>query len=966
MTYPITGRKSLRGLMYPCLAVTLTLASIPALAQQAGQDIEEVVITGSYIRNSEFAQNSPVDTVSQADLYESGAPSMSNFIRDMPYTQNTNVVANVLSSQNGAQTSTGASFNLRGLGENSTLTLVDGARTLSPAVSTTLPEIAINRMEMVLDGGSALYGSDAVAGVVNIIPYREFEGIRTRTFYQRTEDGAMEDMNASLMFGRTFDNGVQYVGAGEWRKKTPLMQYERPREWKQDYGSSISNNPGTWRQNVGADPGINLFDFHNGSLMAPSLVDPACGTFNEGYPDPGDGKFATPSGVPIGTNCVFDYTQQFVYSADSEDYNLYNSVTWDATDWLRLNFSMNNAYRINFGRTTATTAVNGNNREVLIVREDHPANPWGVDVSPFNWRPFAAAFTHMPSHLDPGDGARKFENHYSLNRFKLGAEFDIVGSWVGFGYLSHQNDRYSADNFAVHLGKLQLALHGQGGPNGNEYFNPFGSADTRYPGHDPAIHANSLELTDWLFENTSQRLNTRNRLNIFETVATGEVMQLPFGMMQAAVGYQWRDLDQRSYANRISALGHDYNTLVGSTLPTDRFLDSEVHAVFGEVEIPILENFAAQIAVRHEEFRTFDLSSTTPKVALRWEAHPTFAIRGSYSQSFLAPTPMQARPFVPNESCGELFSGNDAFTDTSLIGAYVCSSGNPNIEPETSEIYNIGFTWEPDGMLDGLSLSLDYQELEYTDRIRTLTSQDTVAFQFNQFLDAAGISADAYDPTPGSATRNQADAWLANYANRPGASVVRYPTGLVEGVFTQAANISSVWIDMIDLNARYRMETTNWGTFTTALQSSYYKTYEYEDLFGGVQNARGMQNADTGIAPPLPKLKSNLRLSWFRDNQSATVSANYWHDVTFDARWFDVYGNGWSPPDRIHGETRFNARYGIDLDRYLGTELSLSLGVNNLTNVKPQRLPIQGGFETRLSTPWYRQFWMSIDWTPGF
>ena len=213
-------RLTKRGLLRRLVQLNACLAILPLAvhAQQEtteSEDIEEVVVTGSFIRNSAFAQNSPVDTVSQSDLFESGAPSMSNYIRDMTYTQNTDVVSNVLATQDGSQDSVGASFNLRGLGENSTLTLVDGIRTIAASVSTSVPEIAIERLELVLDGGSALYGSDAVAGVVNIIPMKEFEGFRTRTFYQRTQDGAMEDMNLSAMWGKSFDNDVSYVGAFE-------------------------------------------------------------------------------------------------------------------------------------------------------------------------------------------------------------------------------------------------------------------------------------------------------------------------------------------------------------------------------------------------------------------------------------------------------------------------------------------------------------------------------------------------------------------------------------------------------------------------------------------------------------------------------------------------------------------------------------------------------------------------------
>lgn len=152
----LSRRGQLRFLIHACLTTSLAIPAL-ALAQDDG-DIEEVVVTGSYIRNSAFAQDSNVNTVTATDLYESGAPSMANYIRDLTYTQNTDVVANVLSSQDGAQDAVGASFNLRGLGENSTLTLVNGVRVIDPSITNALPDIVIDRMEVVLDGGPVRIG----------------------------------------------------------------------------------------------------------------------------------------------------------------------------------------------------------------------------------------------------------------------------------------------------------------------------------------------------------------------------------------------------------------------------------------------------------------------------------------------------------------------------------------------------------------------------------------------------------------------------------------------------------------------------------------------------------------------------------------------------------------------------------------------------------------------------------------
>jgi outer membrane receptor protein involved in Fe transport len=965
-------RGHLRYLIHACLATSVAL---PLVAQaQDDADIEEVVVTGSYIRNSAFTQDSNVDTVTQEDLFESGAPSMANYIRDLTYTQNTNVVSNVLGSSDGAQSSVGASFNLRGLGENSTLQLVDGVRTIDQSINNQLPDLAIDRLEVVLDGGSALYGSDAVAGVVNMVGIKEFDGFRARTYYQQDEDVDFEDMRASFLWGKTFDNGISYVGAFDAKTTTPLMQHERLREWEKDNGSSTSGNPGAWRQIVGADPELNLYDFHGGSSKGSNILDPSCETFNEGAPAHGKGKFNTPSGVITngGAICRFEYTKQFQYNRENTDYLFYNTFTYDAADWLQLNFTHNYSYQITDGRTTSTTATSTNNRRVLLMREDHPANPFGFDVSPWNYRLITEMYTHRPSHLNDSTGSRPFESHEMNSRAKFQADFDLTGSWTGYAYYMDSERKDTNDDHAIHLGKLQLAFDGKGGPSGDQYWNPLGSADPRSPHYIDGLigeggTGNSLEMTDWLFDHNLNKTNSRDFLDIFEIGAQGEVFDLPAGTIQMATGFQWRDVTEQNFATPLDALGHDYNTSVGTPLPMDTEFFSEVRAVYLELEVPILETLDMQLAVRHEEFKDFNLDATTPKVALRWEALPNLALRASWGESFLAPTPTQARPFVKGENCLETFSGTDPFTDFPMTGSTRCSSGNPNLAPETSEITNFGFTWQGSDMLDGLEISLDYQEIEYTDRIRTLTEQDTVAFEFQKMLAATGISESAYDATPGSATRLQAEAWYAAASQQAGNPVDRFANFELDRIFRQAANISSVWIDLLDLKVSYDYDTDDWGSFRATLNTTKFDRYDFEGLDGVEQEALGWQNADSGIVPPLPEWKTNLRLNWFMGNHSASLSANYWSDVKFDDRVTDRYGDGWTAPPGgiIEAETRVNLRYAYVFEDFFDSDITASAGITNVTNTRPQRLPILGGFESRLSTPWGRQFWVSVDWTPN-
>jgi len=971
-----SSRSSRNQLQYLIRLCILTGCAAPCVASAQQETIEEVVVTGSFIRNSAFTENSPVDTVTQEDLQMSGAPNISQFMRDMTYTQGTDVVRNVLAP--GGQAGNGASFNLRGLGSNSTLMLIDGQRSLLANMNRNIPEIAISRIEVVLDGGSATYGSDAVAGVVNVILEKDFEGFKARTYYQRTEDGAMEDFTNAFMWGKSFRNGINYTGAFEFRKKTDLMMYERPREMAFSSTTAPSGNPGSFRRVVGADPGINLYGAHGGTLTGAVLTDPSCETFNDGYPLHGRGHSAMPSGhrLPSG-QCAYEWSLHNPYAPAGDDYSLYNTLSIEANDWLRLSATMYNNYHARNGRGLPVSSNGGNDRAVSLIRANHPANPYGVDVVPWSWHVFAQAYTVKPSVLtESGDYLRN--NRESLNRAVFSAEYDLnisfLNNWSGYTSYSQQSTMAMSDLRYISLPKLQLALAGQGGPNGNEYFNPFGSADPRSPFYVKGVTDNSQALTDWLWINNSGFRSGENEMDVLESVVSGDVYDLPMGTVQMAMGYQYRDMWIRRFADpdRTARPGIQYNgSSYLSPVPEDETYRSEVNALFVELQAPLWHNVDTQLAVRHEAFKTFGLSTTTPKLSVRWEALPTLAIRASWGESFLAPTPFDARPFVPDQNCAETYVGIDPITNTNMAGGQSCSSGNPTLLPETSVIQNVGFTWQPEGNMDGLRISIDYQEIEYTDRIQSLGYLDTVNLQFQQMLAATNTSAANYNPAPGSATRNAANSWLALQppAGTSTNKVLRYPNGEVEKVYRQAANIASNGIDLFDANISYEFDTQNWGTFNANLQASYYTRYEYQGLLGGVVDALGRQNEATDIVPPLPQLKSNARLSWYRDNHSASVSASYWSSVIFDGRVIDYYANirpggHLATPGHIRGEYIINARYGLLLDRYFDSDINLSFGISNLMDRRPQRLGILGGFESRLSVPWGRQFYMSLEWAP--
>ncbi|HLT63292.1 MAG TPA: Plug domain-containing protein, partial [Pseudohongiella sp.] len=310
------------------------------------QEVEEVVVTGSFIRNSQFTQASPVTTVSQDDLWQSGAANLGEFLRDMPYMENIDTVSSILDTADGQQDSNSARFNLRGLGTESTLTLVDGRRTANDgAVAALLPGIAQRSVEIVTDGGAALYGSDAVAGVANLIPYKQFSGLKGRVYYKTDADKASEQYTAEFLTGKRLDigTGIEWVGAVEINKRTPMMVSEKPRYMEYYDQDSAYGNPGRWIP-IGSAAG---------------RTDPSCGTFTGGATDISEAG-SYPSGELTATGCRLYFGQWQDYARPSYGATLFNNFSYEVGDWLTLEFQMSHNDRTSTLMSSPSNAVSTN------------------------------------------------------------------------------------------------------------------------------------------------------------------------------------------------------------------------------------------------------------------------------------------------------------------------------------------------------------------------------------------------------------------------------------------------------------------------------------------------------------------------------------------------------------------------------------------------------------------------------
>ena len=207
--------------------------------------------------------------------------------------------------------------------------------------------------------------------------------------------------------------------------------------------------------------------------------------------------------------------------------------------------------------------------------------------------------------------------------------------------------------------RLQLALRGMGGNSGDQWFNPFGSADPRSPYYEPGLE-NTKELNNWMAYENSNFVSARDYLDVFETLLTGEVFDLPAGPVQTAFGFQWRNLEESTFQEPYNASGENFIWgQVGEPVAPDEVFSSEVRALFAEVEVPILDRLAVKGAVRHEQFLDQGLETTTPKISVRYELLPDLALRASWGESFLAPTSFQTREARANENCTDMYSGVD-------------------------------------------------------------------------------------------------------------------------------------------------------------------------------------------------------------------------------------------------------------------------------------------------------------------
>lgn len=818
-------------------AVTFALFSFPvtSLAQpsaaQAG-DVEQILVTGSLIRRSEgFTAASPVTQLTAEDLEGEGTVNFAQVVQNLTFNYGTGVTAGIQGTGDWS-----AGFNLRGLGSAATLTLVDGKRVATESVQTLIPTIALQRMEIVTDGAATMYGTDAVAGVVNMIPYQEYAGFRMDYFYERdTAMGNYDDQELSLLWGGTISEDIDVVFAGSFRDQGELRWRDRP----EHYNAGLTINGGS-------NPGNHVVPLRdeNGQLTGESRVrpDPSCGL------DTVDPAIRDPAyGVLFGNTCFTTIPWNFRNNANGT--SLYNNFKWEASDDLTLSAQFMYSRWNTTGRTFPAFP-GGRVDELPVVRGELPGNPFratsadgrelfaqprrdaggaivtdalgrplpqrdangqvllaqnqftSMDADPLGGVPFYedvridswVAFGNKGANTQPtnfnADGSNPFELDSRYYRAAFTADFTVpyMSDWEGsavYVYALANNRDTHPHNFS--LSALQQGLNCDVINDRDACFNPFGATDPQF--------LNTQAVADSIY--TNNRQDNEDILQTADIVFNGPIapagFALPGGEIRAAVGYQRRDEELIRVPPPEEISGDVFAGNQISPFQETRFVNS----VFAELLLPVLDNFNVNAAFRNEDFSSGQEESIM-KFGAVYEPVDWLALRATWGEAFIAPTLNQLNS---PEVCG-LSNVNDPFTSFQGFVSS-CQRGNPNLESETSDSISIGFDLNP---IDNLNISVTWSETDFTDRIVSTTTQDIVRQDFAAFQRATGF-------TPTSDVDFPPLELLQQWVNDPRSDkrIIRAP-GNLETIFRliqSDSNASSMLVQAVDLQASYSFDFRN-------------------------------------------------------------------------------------------------------------------------------------------------------------
>jgi iron complex outermembrane receptor protein len=859
------------------LAVLLAIGTAPFAAAQTGATSASttstgatataaapatVYVTGSNIKRTDKEGTSPVTVVTAQDIKNTGATTVSDLMKYIPS----------MGSDGNQDFGSGSGFakgsataSLRGLGSSSTLILLNGRR-VAPAPYAdpnagnsviydlnAIPVSAIERIEVLQDGASAVYGSDAIAGVINFILKSTYEGAEISARGGANDDGNFRKKGFNGIWGKgNLDtDGYSFMITGDFnqrdrtaRRDATDIEYKQYQDlngrFRSNYSSTVSNYASYFRE---TRPGSNSFGVTQATAVNNLRFDTSCPTSQQLTGSTALGLL--PTSVYLGkTFCNYDADQYLEAQGYGRDVNILSHGELKLgqtgiTAFTDIGYSRVDRQYTGAPITISTTSVTNFTSSgtgapfQAILPIGHPDNPFTDARSSVQYR-----FTNLQG------GSKSLNEGY---RVVAGLRGNNFGWDWETGALWNRSDRDDTTYGRLYLPTLRTLV------SQNRSLASL-NADPSL-GHDVVT-------------------NNRSQISQLDAKATTEFGQLPGGKIGVAIGAEVRRETIGLNPDPLVASGQIYG-LANTILDSGR----TVKSAFVEFRTPVLKNLEFDFAGRVDKYPNIK-TNFVPKVGGKWTISDMFAVRGTYAEGFRAPSLSQVvaggaqfflsgvwdpRRCGPDQETPLPGGGTTQDCSRSIAGT---GGFNPDLKPEESKSFNLGLIFSPTNYFD---MTVDFYHIKRTNEI-------VLGSAFQALRDE--------DRFPQNVTRDTSTASLlvdANGTPIPG-------TGSLLMVATPWRNQGRTELGGVDIEARLRNKLGEWGSLSTTLRSTYVQTYKIQQNDGDamhnvVGTIPGYSDWALTGGTAMPRWKSTLASTWTRGDHAVNASVNYTGPVSLLRRY---------------------------------------------------------------------------------
>jgi iron complex outermembrane receptor protein len=834
------------------VAVALTLVvSHVALAQQLAseQNVTKVIVTGSNLKRASKEGASPVDVITAKDIKASGANTVAELLRKVP-SMGTDTNRDFESGSGFARGVATAS--LRGLSSTSTLILLNGRRLAPSAYAdpndgnstlydlNSIPLSAIDRVEILKDGASAVYGSDAIGGVINFITRSDFRGVEVAARYGANDDKLFVSKGANLIAGKGDINADGYnvfitadVSQRDRvaRRDVTDIEYQRYVDlngrFRSNYSSSVSSHPAFYRETL---PGSKNFGVTVANAPSRLIFKTDCDPSQQVTGGTKDGIL--PTSVLIGrTFCNYDADRFLEGQGAGKDASVLSrgefklsqttSVFAEAAYTRSQRDYTGAPITIGQGSTTNFTSAGVGVPFQAILPIGHPDNPFPNDRASVGYR-----FENLRGGSTVINDAGRVLAGLKGTNFSWDWESAVLWNRTKKEETSYGR-LYLPTLRKLNTGTTLAQL----------------AADPTI-GHDVVTNGYS-EITQ------------------FDGKAATEFGHLPGGAMGLALGFELRQEKVKLDPDELVARG-DIFGLANTIIDGQR----RVNSAFIELRTPLLKNFEMEFAGRADKYPGIK-TNFVPKVGAKWTVSDSLAIRSTYSEGFRAPALVQVTPGGAQFFLQNLYDPKRCETDEStpkpnataadcLKSASGSGGFNPDLKPETSKSYSLGFIFSPSSQFDVL---VDFYKIRKEGEIALGSAFDALKNE---------------DQVPGNVVRDQNPANFVTDANGkpiPG-------TGILLSVKEPWVNQGATEVQGVDFEFRLRNKLGQYGALATTLRATYIQKYLIAQSEGAVENNLAGSRAgiyDWALSSGIdnPKWKTTLSTNWTYGEHSVNASINY-------------------------------------------------------------------------------------------